>query len=92
VVVIFICFVNATIIMPYITGWVLDNNQRPIENATVALPSAGLFALTNEQGHFDIDNVPDGIQRINVVHRNFQKFIADLRVVEDMEFTINMDR
>ena len=55
--------------MPKITGYVLDVNDQPVENATVVLPSAGLFALTDETGYYEIDNVPEGIQRINVVHR-----------------------
>ena len=58
-----------TLPMPKITGYVLDVNDQPVENATVVLPSAGLFALTDETGYYEIDNVPEGIQRINVVHR-----------------------
>ena len=78
--------------MPKITGYVLDVNDQPVENATVVLPSAGLFALTDETGYYEIDNVPEGIQRINVVHRYYQKFRADMRIIEDMITTINLDR
>jgi hypothetical protein len=77
--------------MPNVTGWVLDNSERPVENATIALPSAGLFALSSDTGFFEIPDVPPGIQRFNVVHRRFQKFVADLMIVEDMEITINLD-
>ncbi len=77
--------------MPHITGFVLDNSDHPVENATITLPSAGLFALSGERGDFEIADVPPGFQRINVVHRRFQKFGADLRIVEDMEITINLD-
>jgi hypothetical protein len=77
--------------MPHINGFVLDNSDHPVENATITLPSAGLFALSGERGDFEIDGVPPGYQRINVVHRRFQKFGADLRIVEDMEITINLD-
>jgi hypothetical protein len=77
--------------MPHVTGWVLDNRERPVENATIALPSAGLFALSNDEGFFEVSDVPPGIQRFNVVHRRFQKFVADLRIIEDMEITINLD-
>jgi hypothetical protein len=77
--------------MPYVTGMVTDQSHRPIENATIALPSAGLFALSDEKGFFEIPDVPPGIQRFNVVHRNFQKFVADLRIAEDMTVYIDLD-
>jgi hypothetical protein len=77
--------------MPHITGWVLDNSDHPVENATITLPSAALFALSGERGEFEISDVPPGYQRVNVVHRRFQKFSADLRIAEDMEITINLD-
>ena len=77
--------------MPHITGFVLDNNDKPVENATITLPSAALFALSGERGDFEVSDVPPGYQRINVVHRRFQKFSADLRIAEDMEITINLD-
>jgi hypothetical protein len=82
---------NSLLFMPHITGFVLDNNERPVENATVALPIAGLFALSGDNGFFEIADVPPGYQRFNVVHRRFQKFVADLRIIEDMEITINLD-
>ena len=77
--------------MPNVTGWVLDNSERPVENATIALPSAGLFALSGDNGFFEVANVPPGYQRFNVVHRRFQKFVSDLRIVEDMTIYINLD-
>ena len=77
--------------MSRITGYVLDNSDRAVENATITLPSAGLFALSDEHGYFEINDVPPGIQRINVVHRRFQKFGADQRIIEDMEIIINLD-
>jgi len=77
--------------MPYITGHITDSHNNPVENATIALPSAGLFALSNDTGFFEIPDVPPGIQRFNVVHRSFQKFVADLMIVQDMEVTIDLD-
>lgn len=77
--------------MPNVTGYITDSHNHPVENATIALPSAGLFALSNDNGFFEIPDVPPGIQRFNVVHRNFQKFVADLRIVEDMVITIDLD-
>jgi hypothetical protein len=77
--------------MPHVHGFILDSNTNPVENATIALPSAGLFALSSDKGFFEIPDVPPGIQRFNVVHKNFQKFVADLRIIEDMEITIDLD-
>ena len=78
--------------MPRVTGKTLDNNNNPIENATITIPSAGLFALSDEQGNFVIDNVPPGMHTLYVVHRHFQKFGADLHLNEDMDVTLQMDR
>ena len=77
--------------MPDVTGFVTDQSHRPIENATIALPNAGLFALSDEKGFFEIDGVPPGITRINVVHRNFQKFVADVHTENDMVIYIDLD-
>jgi hypothetical protein len=77
--------------MPHIHGFILDKNNHPVENATIALPSAGLFALSNDEGFFEVSDVPPGITRINVVHRRFHKFVADLMIVEDMEITVDLD-
>jgi len=78
-------------IMPHIHGFILDKNNHPVENATIALPIAGLFALSGDDGFFEVSDVPPGYQRVNVVHRRFQKFVADLRIIEDMEITIDLD-
>lgn len=77
--------------MPNVCGFIIDKNNHPVENATIALPSAGLFALSGDNGFFEIADVPPGYQRFNVVHRRFQKFGADLRIIEDMEITIDLD-
>jgi len=88
---VFIYFVTLLLTMPYVHGFVIDKHKRPIENATIALPSASMFALSGEDGFFEFEDVPSGIQRFNVVHRNFQKFVSDLMIVQEMEITIDLD-
>jgi iron complex outermembrane receptor protein len=78
--------------MPRVTGHVVDEHNNPVENATITIPSAGVFALSDEQGNFAIDNVFPGIHTLYVVHRNFQKFGADVSLVEDMFVTLELDR
>jgi hypothetical protein len=90
--VIFISYPRLLIHMPRIEGQTVDNHNQPVENATITIPSAGLFALSDEHGRFEIDNIPPGIHTLYVVHRNFQKFGADLRLVEDMVVTLELDR
>jgi hypothetical protein len=78
--------------MPRIIGKVVDVNNQPVENATITIPTAGLFALSDEHGDFVIDNVPAGIQTLYTIHRNFQKFAADVHLSEDMNVTLELDR
>lgn len=77
--------------MPRVEGYTLDNNEVPVENATITIPAAGMFALSDDHGKFVIEDVPPGTYTLFVVHRDFQKLGADLRLVEDMVITINLD-
>jgi hypothetical protein len=77
--------------MPNIHGTVVDKNSHPVENATIALPTSGQFALSDERGFFEIADVPPGISRVNVVHRKFQKFSADLMFTNDTQLSIDLD-
>ena len=78
--------------MPTMQGIVVDTNGAPVENATITIPAAGMFALSDENGNFTIENVPPGIQTVYVVHRNFQKFYADVNLAVDMNVTLELDR
>lgn len=78
--------------MPRVDGFITDNNNNPVENATITIPSAGLFDLSDEKGRFVIEDIPAGTHTLFVVHRNFQKFGADLRLVEDMVVTLELDK
>jgi hypothetical protein len=73
-------------------GRVTDNNGNPVENATITIPTAGVFALSDEHGNFDIENVLPGTHTLYVVHRNFQKFAADLSMIDDLFVTLELDR
>lgn len=77
--------------MSRLEGYILDNTNTPVENATVTIPAAGLFALSDERGSFVIDDVPPGVYTVYVVHRKFQKLGADVNISEDMVVTFNLD-
>lgn len=78
--------------MPTITGRVIDDHHRPVENATIAIPTAGVFALSDERGEFGIYNVPYGTHPMFVVQRNFQKYGVDVQLVDDFDMTIELVR
>lgn len=78
--------------MSHIQGIVIDNRGNPVENATITIPSSNKFALSAEDGYFEINGVPCGLHRVNVIHRNFQKFGADVRILEDTDITITLDQ
>ena len=89
---IFICYRDLILLMSHIQGIVIDNRGNPVENATITIPSAGRFALSADDGFFEIDGILGGLHRINVIHRNFQKFGADVRILEDTDITITLDQ
>ena len=78
--------------MPRIEGRVVGTSGEPVENATITIPTAGVFALSDENGSFAIENVPPGIQTMFVVHRHYQKFGGDVHLDGDMFVTLEMDR
>jgi iron complex outermembrane receptor protein len=78
--------------MPRVMGIVTDNNGNPVENATITIPTAGVFALSDEHGNFVIDDVSPGTHTLFAVHRNFQKFAADLSIINDLMVTLELDK
>jgi hypothetical protein len=78
--------------MVTVDGFVLDNNEKPIENATVVLPLQHLFALSGEDGYFIITDVSPGIHTVYAIQRFYDKFETDVNLSEDMRITINLDR
>ena len=73
-------------------GFVLDNSQKPVENATVVVSMTGLFALSGEDGYFRIDDVPPGIYTIYAIQRFYDKFETDMNLSENMQIIINLDK
>jgi TonB-linked SusC/RagA family outer membrane protein len=43
-----------------VTGRVSESNGQPVPNATVSIENTTLGAITNEEGRYTINNVPDG--------------------------------
>ena len=78
--------------MVTVDGFILDSSQKPIENATVTIPTQSLFSLSDETGYFIITDVTPGIYTIYVVQRFYSKFEADINLSEDMDITVNLDR
>jgi hypothetical protein len=78
--------------MPRITGRIVDDHNNPVENATITVPTEGVFALSDDHGNFEIEEVSTGNHVVFVVHRNFQKFAADLSMVGDLFVTFELVR
>jgi hypothetical protein len=78
--------------MVTVDGFVLDNNNNPVENATIVLPLQHLFALSGEDGYFIIPDVTPGIHTIYAIQRYYDRFETDVNLSEDMTVTINLDR
>ena len=78
--------------MVTVDGFVLDNANRPVENATIVIPAQHLFALSGEHGEFVITDVTPGIYTIYAIQRYYDKFETDVNVSVDTTVTINLDR
>jgi hypothetical protein len=78
--------------MVTVDGFILDKSQKPVENATITIPTQGLFALSDENGYFIIPDVFPGIHTIYAIQRHYDKFEADINLSENMTVTINLDR
>ena len=77
--------------MAQLSGNVIDPAGKPIENATIAIPSDALFALSDENGLFEIDGISLGTQRVNVVHRTHKKFSEDITIYKNTDVSLIMD-
>lgn len=73
--------------MPYtISGVVACCGGFPVENATVVID--GLFALSNENGNFELKGITPGNHTIKVLHRSYQTLEVPVVVDRNMENVI----
>jgi hypothetical protein len=78
--------------MVAVEGYVVDNNGNPVENATVTIPTQGLFALSDDNGYFVMNGVSPGIHTVYAIQRFYEKFGADVNISEDTVITITLDK
>jgi len=64
-----------------IAGRVLDEQQRPIVAATIAVAGQPLGAYSNAQGHYTILNVPPGTYSLNISRIGFTAVVVQEVVV-----------
>jgi hypothetical protein len=76
--------------MAILTGQVVDNSHVPVENATITIPAEGRFALTNEKGMFEIQNIPEGIITIYVIHRHYQNYETEIHLNSDLDVMLTL--
>lgn len=89
---IYILLQHLSLHMVTLDGFILDNNQKPVENSTITIPALSLFALSGEDGYFVITDVFPGIYTIFALQRFYDKFEVDINMSEDMTITINLDK
>lgn len=61
-----------------ISGTVVCCGGFPVENATVILGNT--YDLSDENGKFELHNVPAGTHRLKVVHRSYETFEEPMEV------------
>jgi hypothetical protein len=70
------------------TGIVLDNGDRPLRNVRASIFGTNRAALTDEQGHFMITNVPPGAQRLFLDGSAITDTLG--RIFPNLEFDLNV--
>ena len=66
-------------------GHVLDaDNGEPIEFVSILLTESGLWAITNEKGHFVIKDVPRGRATMTLQCLGYQKYTTPMTVERDI--------
>jgi len=70
--------------MGSIRGFVTDEFNKPVENATIAMPQIGYFALSHQDGSFLIDEIPNGVYTLHVIQRYYKPFVFKFDVYSDM--------
>jgi protocatechuate 3,4-dioxygenase beta subunit len=78
--------------MSFLQGAVVDDKGHPVENATITVPAAKVFALSDENGQFMVEGIPPGLYTVYVVHRNFQKLGGNVDLSGDTFVTFEMDQ
>ena len=68
--------------MPVVRGFVRDEFGKPVENATIAVPSAYKFALSHQDGSFEVE-LPKGIYTMHIVQRFYHRSSYKIDVYAD---------
>ena len=69
--------------MATVRGYIYDTLGNPVENATIVFPDVPSFALSHEDGFYQIDDVNLGAQRVFIVQRYYSKKITSISINGD---------
>ena len=73
-----------------ISGKVSNANGEPLIQASVFLVSTYHAAITNDQGEFVIEDIPDGEYTLKASYVGYKSFVLDLYLDEDIYEDINL--
>jgi len=74
--------------MATLYGYVTNKAGNPVENATIAIPGAGTFALSYSDGYYSIPNISPGTYTVNVIQRYYPKYSTTITITADVQFNI----
>lgn len=83
------CFVNVLCAQITLKGRVVDETDRPIANATVRLEKTTIGTVTNANGFFELNNVPNGDYTLRASRMDFEATRLDVNgSKEDIVLTL----
>lgn len=75
---------------PTLSGYVTDENNNPIQSATVSLSDSAGEDVTNETGYYEISLVPTGTYTISAVATNYERYSGTVIISSDTTQNITM--
>lgn len=74
-------------------GTVLENSSDiPLFMATVVVKELGLWSVTDEKGHFEITNIPEGKYTVEFSNLGYEVQVLQFEIKQDMKrVTVKMD-
>ncbi len=66
-------------------------NDKPLEGANLYFPELKKGSVSNENGHFIINNLPDGSYRMQVTYLGFQPMVESIQTDDSESLEINLN-
>ncbi|HKI44622.1 MAG TPA: TonB-dependent receptor [Balneolales bacterium] len=82
---IIIFFAVGSALAQTLSGHVYDEHHNPIPGAQIYIPTLGRGAVTNTKGHFEIDNLPNGVYAVQFSFVGYLSQVKNINTAETQD-------